>query len=414
MRIAFIVGVYPPEPEPTAQMASELVQQWSNDGHSVTVICPFPNRPSGTIYRGFTRLPYEVSNSPNLRIIRVWTWLIGRKRRHLNRLLENLSFGIASSLAILFAAKPDIVILETWPIVAQLTVLGVSKIRKLRVLNYVKDLYPEAVNTTHLLKHTGPLGQLLLRADRTICGTACCNIVISEKMKTLLVSTRGCRTEEVHVIHDWINLDVIRPFERPNGWRAEVGIPADEIVFMFAGTMGFASGVDVLLDVAEMLRNTSGIRIVCIGEGLLKETLVRGQMLRKLSNLTILGFQARERISEIQSSADAMLLITSLKMGSSSVPSKLITYFAVGKPVLCSVSDDSDIANLVRSNDIGIVVPPGDVSGISGGIVQLASMGRAELTRKGVKARELAVQAYSLPRALSDFKRVFKTVIGNN
>ena len=73
-------------------------------------------------------------------------------------------------------------------------------------------------------------------------------------------------------------------------------------------------------------------------------------------------------------------------MGVSSVPSKLITYLAVGKPVLCSVSDGSDIAELVRTNDIGLVVAPGDAKSISEGIVELAMIDHySDFNRKRTK-----------------------------
>lgn len=98
-----------------------------------------------------------------------------------------------------------------------------------------------------------------------------------------------------------------------------------------------------------------------------------------------------------------MLLITSREMGISSVPSKLITYLAVGKPVLCAVKDTSDIADLVKTNEIGLVVPPGDATKIKEGIVELAAMGRDRLSAIGWKAREVAQQRFSISRALQEF-----------
>lgn len=411
MNIAFVVAVFPPEPEPTGVMASELTQQWAKEGHAVTVICPFPNRPYGKTYPGFKRFPWHITKVGNLRIIRVWTWLIGPKRHHFNRMLENLSFGITSSLTLMCIRKPDVVILESWPIVAKSAIVLVSKIRKLRVVNYVKDLYPEAMSAAGLLRQGGLFEKLLLQLDGRICNTVNCNVVISAKTKMVLASTRCNASSKVLVIRDWVDVQMIRPFPGTNSWREEVGIPSNDLLFMYAGTMGLASRVDVLLEVAEKLRNTPGIRIVCVGEGILKEALMREQILRKLPNLTILGFQPRERISEMQSSADAMLLITSPTMGISSVPSKLITYFAVAKPVLCSVSEDSDIADLVKRNQIGLVVPPGDATKIYEGVVELASMGRVELSRIGLKARDLAIREYSLPRALRDFEVVFEAAM---
>jgi colanic acid biosynthesis glycosyl transferase WcaI len=97
-------------------------------------------------------------------------------------------------------------------------------------------------------------------------------------------------------------------------------------------------------------------------------------------------------------------------MGISSVPSKFITYLAVGKPVLCSIAEDTEIADLVRSNDLGIVVPPGDVDRIVEGILELSSLGRHRLLQKGQRAREFALRMYSIARAKKDFQKVLDSV----
>ena len=410
MRITFVVAVYPPESEPTAVMASELAQHWSKQGHSVTVICTFPNRPHGVIYKGFRRRPWLRTGTENLRILRLWTWLIGRKRRHLNRILENVSFGVTSSIALLFLKKPDVLILESWAIAAQFMNVTIARIRRIPVVNYVKDLYPEAMNAAGMLEKKSLLHKIMLHTDRAVCRSAACSIVISEKMKDTLVESRSLPPEKVKVVRDWLDLDTIHPFDGANTWRSDVGIPKDDVVFMFAGTMGYASGVDILVEVADLLRDIPGIRIVCVGEGHLKEVLIRGKSQRNLSNLTILDFQPRQRVNEMQSSADAMLLITSVEMGMSSVPSKLITYLAVGKPVLCAVQDTSDIADLVKTTEIGLVVPPGDATKIKEGIIELAAMGRDLLSAKGRKAREVAQQRFSISRATQEFDALLAEV----
>jgi colanic acid biosynthesis glycosyl transferase WcaI len=414
MRIVIVVAVFPPEFYPSAVMALELARNWSLCGHDVTVISPFPNRPHGKIHKGYIRRLWQRTDIDNVHVLRVWSWFIGPNRHSINRLLENLSFGFFSSIALLFQKKPDLVILESWPIFAKLGVTIVSKIRKLRSINYVKDLYPEAMIAAGMIDESSLTAKLLLWIDNRIYGLANCNIVISENVKEVVTKTRVRSSGKVYVIRDWLDLQYIKPFEGKNTWRGEVGISENEIVFMFAGTMGFASGVDILVRVAEILQSTPGIRIVCVGEGPLKEIILREQQVKKLSNLTVLGFQPRARVNEMQSTADVMLLITSPQMGVSSVPSKLITYLAVGKPVLCSVAETSDIAHLVKTNDIGLVVPPGDVERISEGIIELASMGREQLHHKGLRGRELALQMYSLPRALRDFEDLFGKILREN
>src|SRR5262245_36022895 len=161
MRILFIIAVYPPEGEPTAVMGAELAREWSRMGHSVYVICPLPNRPQGVLFAGFKRRPLSRFNSGAVRGVRVWTWLVGEERRPLNRVLENVTFGLMSSLVLLFSRKPDVVVAESWPIFAMIPVSLVCALRRIKLVNYIKDLYPEALIAARMLR-SDSLGSLIL------------------------------------------------------------------------------------------------------------------------------------------------------------------------------------------------------------------------------------------------------------
>jgi len=411
MRIAFVVAVFPPEPEPASVMAGELVNEWARAGHDVNVICPLPNRPGGEVYpeyRGFRKRPRTVFTENGARVARVWSWFIGRKRRHINRMLENLSFGVTSSLALLGMRRPDLILMETWPIMGQLLVASAGFLRRVPVINYIQDVYPEAASAAGVFDKGTVSERMLRRLDRLVCRAAARNIVIAEGMRDLMVERRKIREERFVVIPNWLDLEKIKPFEGENTWRCDVGIPEGEFVCMFAGTMGLASNVDILIDVADRLRGLEGIRIVCVGEGLLKSGMEREIERRNLTNISLLPFQPRERVAEVHSSADVLLVTSSPRMGFSSLPSKLIAYLAVGKPVICAVSERSDLAKLVEHSGIGMVAEPGSADAIAAAVIALKSAGKIRLDEMGQRARAVALERYSLRMALERFDRLFR------
>jgi colanic acid biosynthesis glycosyl transferase WcaI len=126
-----------------------------------------------------------------------------------------------------------------------------------------------------------------------------------------------------------------------------------------------------------------------------------------LTNLLMLPFQPRERLCEVQSSADLMLLTVAPNVGASSVPSKLITYLAVGKPVVCAAAPDTDVARLVRETGVGQVVDPGSPHALADAIRSMRTRSTAELESMGRRAREFALQDHSLDNALKRFDRLF-------
>ncbi len=119
MKITFICAVFPPEPAPAGIMAQQLAKRLTEDGHTVTMIVPLPNRPGGRVYPGFKRrLLSRTVSDEGYTVVRCANWLIGARRRTINRILENATFGLSSMWAALRSGRPDLIIVETWPLFA--------------------------------------------------------------------------------------------------------------------------------------------------------------------------------------------------------------------------------------------------------------------------------------------------------
>lgn len=412
MHIIFLLGVFPPEGEPSAVMARQLVTHWARSGHHVDVICPFPNRPQGKLFPGFKRALWSCTVQ-EFRIIRVWSWFLNSRRTLLHRILENLTFGVSSSFALLVLPRPDVLVMESWPVGACLMTTLVARAKRIPILNYIKDIYPEAIEAAGILRPHSLPDRAIRYLDSVVCRLASINVVLSHSMEEIVLARNGVRNHQAVIIRDWIDLHELRPFEGTNGWRARNGIPPDAFVFMFAGTMGLQSKADLLSDVASLVKEEEKIAIVCVGEGVLKERLADEQRARGLTNLFLRGFQPREVVAEMQSSADVMLLLTGAQMGASSVPSKMITYLAVGKPVLCAAGPDSALAALVTRHAFGRVVSPENAAELAGAMKAMALLEAEALRQLGVMARRTAEELYSMERAFHDFDTLIETVVGH-
>jgi colanic acid biosynthesis glycosyl transferase WcaI len=219
-----------------------------------------------------------------------------------------------------------------------------------------------------------------------------------------LVRTRKVPADRIEIIRSWVDGSNIRPTSRHNSWREEMSVPADKFVAMFAGTMGLASAVDVLVDVAATLKQNGhdDILLICIGEGLLKPEMIRRSAELGLDNIRFLPFQPQGRLSEVQSTADVLLLTMKKSNSGSSVPSKLITYMAVGRPILCAVQSDSAIARRVSLAQCGFVVSPGDAVAIAEGLDCLRNNDKKR-ENYGNNARLFFELEFDMPAAMARF-----------
>src|SRR5689334_3289186 len=156
MKITFISGVFPPEREPSGVMADQLAARFARDGHEVTAIAPFPSRPGGELYPGFhRRLRSASSESGGYRLIRCANWFVGKQRRNIDRLLENITFGLSSAWATWRAGRPDVMIVETWPLFAVQFPALLAAWWRVPFLYYIKDVYPEAAEKAGILTNDG-------------------------------------------------------------------------------------------------------------------------------------------------------------------------------------------------------------------------------------------------------------------
>jgi colanic acid biosynthesis glycosyl transferase WcaI len=277
-------------------------------------------------------------------------------------------------------------------------------------LYYVKDLFPEAAEQAALLNPTGRLARTLRSWDRSLCMHSAATIVISETMGELLARNRDLPREVVTVIPDWIDQSAFPVWKGDNAWRTSMGISHDTFVAMFAGTLGHVSGAEVLVEVARILRGERKILILCIGEGVRKEEMIAKASQLELHNIRFLPFQPAERVPEMQASCQVALLTVHPSHSDSSVPSKLISYLAASRPVICAANPDSTVCKVVSAAAAGLVVGAGDAGAIADGILELMRDPQRQ-NQMAAAARCYFEKHFTLERAHSQFRALITETV---
>ncbi len=406
LKIMVVCPNFPPEPVAAGTMAEELAGRLTALGHTVTLLVQFPSRPKGELYPGYSRRLRAVRTSGPLRVIRCGSWLVGSKRRHWNRIMENITFGLTSALNAFREERPDLLIVETWPLIAVQMLMLVARLWKTPCVYYVQDVYPEAAEELGVIRKTGWVASLLRMWDTRLCRSCAKVVAISESMRDLICA-RGVGVERVAVIPNWVDSDRFPQRPRWNEWRVRIGIPESRFVAMFAGNLGLVSGADILVEVAERLQGHSDLLILCVGEGAIKGKMTGDSSRGGLTNLRFEPFQPPESLADMHGAADALLLTLRDGESDSSVPSKFISYLAAGRPVICSADRKSSVANIVRAAQVGIVTPPRDAAAIADAILQLRDdPGRA--MQMGQNGRRHFEAHFTLNRALGQFTELLQ------
>ncbi len=391
MRIMLICYVFPPEPCTGGVIFKELAEDLTRAGHDVTVVTGWPNFPQGILYKGWrVKFRHVERAAEGYRVIRCGHAVRQRKRLH-QRLWFYFTFAASSLINALSAGRVDAVLNYSTPVFGAWTAWLIARLNGARFVYWMMDVYPDTAIDSGMMRD-GAVARLVRWQDTMLCRHSDLVAPISEGMRQTILK-RGLDPKQITVAGIWLDQAKFPLAPHDNPWRAGQGLGPEKFVVLHAGTIGFISEPMVMIDAAERLQDRENIVILIVGEGPIKDDLVKEANRRGLRNVRFLPFQPAEVLHEVQSASDLSLLTLSRNSGANSVPSRMIGYIAAGRPVMAAVREDSTTGTMIREGDFGFVVPPEDPDALADAI-RAAAGNREELDRLGRNARAFFIKTY--------------------
>jgi len=278
-----------------------------------------------------------------------------------------------------------------------------------RVIYSVEDVYPDALVRAGILKRK--LGTGLVDAlERSCYRRASCIRVISEGMRESLIS-RGIPAAKVVTLPYFADTDFIRPLARATALRDRYGL-GDKFAVLYAGNMGLIHGVDVVVRAAGLLRNDPEILFVLVGEGMEKPRLEQLARQLYLSNVRFLPMQPIEELPDVLATADVSLVTLKKEFAHESVPSKVYSILASGRPMIACASIGTEIARLVDQSQAGICVDPAAPEDLAKAILKLRS-DPARRDAMGNRGRDFVVEHFSREAVSRQLDALIRSVASN-
>src|SRR5262249_45413715 len=276
-RLFFLNRYFFPDHSATSQILSQLAFHFAASGHDVHVIT------SRQLYDdAVARLPIE-ETARGVKIHRLVSTRLGRSGL-LGRSADYLSFYMSAwRFLIATADQDDILVTMTDPPLLSILGMHVARRRRLRVINWLQDIYPEIASELGVPLVKGPVSALLRRARDASLRTAHANIgvgtLMAEKLRQL-----GVLSERVEVIHNWCDDESIVPIGSVTNplrtrWHLE-----DKFVVGYSGNLGRAHEFETILGASEHFRNDPNIIFLFIGGGHRSGELVRRIEAQNLSH----------------------------------------------------------------------------------------------------------------------------------
>jgi glycosyltransferase involved in cell wall biosynthesis len=257
--------------------------------------------------------------------------------------------------------KPDAVISSNTPPHVQKAMLATARKQGARFVFWLQDLYGEAAQ--RLLPQRLPVighvaARWLIAAEAAALRGSDAIVAITDDFLPVL-QRHGLSGDRVSVIENWSPLDEITPQPKSNAWSERHGFAATTNL-IYGGTLGLKHNPSLLVALAKRVRERPDVRVIVASEGMGADYLARSKKEDSLDNLVLLPYQAFEELPLMLGAADVVLALLEPDAGVFSVPSKVLTYFAAGRPIVGGMPRDNLAARLIEREKAGLVAAPGD------------------------------------------------------
>jgi colanic acid biosynthesis glycosyl transferase WcaI len=407
MRILIYSYNYYPEPIGIAPLMTELAEGLAARGHEVRVVTGMPNYPERNIYKAYRGKWYLTEERKGVVIQRSYVW-IRPKPGLLTRILLDGSFVVTSLVQALRGWRPDVILSTTPPLPVCIPSTLLSWFYSCPVVLNVQDILPEAA--VHVGLVTNKIAIRVFEVLEKFAYYSAHTIsVITEEFRENL-RAKGVPTEKIVCIHNWVDINFIRPLPKVgNSFRQRHNLQ-DKFVVMYSGNIALTQGLKTVVRAAAQLRHIPEIIFVIVGEAQALETLKQLCVEYSADNVLLLPFQPRAELPEMLAGADVGLIVQKQNVVSFNMPSKMQVLLASSRPIIASVPLNGTAAGALRQSGGGIVVPPEQPKLLADAVLSLYEHPE-QAERFGQQGRRHAIEQYSFEQALNRYEALFGKLV---
>lgn len=395
---------------------NDMAKEWVRRGYKVTVVTGIPNYPQGRFFEGYDYTHGRCETWNGMRIIRLP--IIPRGRGSLGMAANFASFVVSGFLwkAVTDIRADYVFSFEVSPMTQVLVGTWYAKKRGIPHFVYVQDLWPENLEVMAGIKHPALIkiidwmtDYIYKNADEiftTSPGFVEAIVNRRKKVARNKVHYWPQYAEEFYRIMDREEVRKAAEKEKENPLNIVLGAKGFKIAF--TGNIGRAQGLDLLPKTAQLLRDVD-VKFVIVGDGRYQEEFEREvQSCGVKDKFVMIPRQPAERIPELLAMCDvAFLSFMNTELFEKTIPAKLQSYMACGKPILAAANGES--RRIIEEAECGVCCCVGDPK-VCAEVVRKLMEG--DLEKMGRNGREYCEKHFGKERLMDEMDRFIRNMKG--
>ena len=404
MRLTILCPHFAPDVAPTGEVMTSIAAELVELGHDLHVVTSLPWYQHHALEPGWDGRLVRHETTDWGRITRVHPFPTD-KRNIPARAMAFGGFTLLTTLeGLVDRTRPDLVLAMSPPLTLGPAGWAVARARRVPFVFNIQDVFPDVAIELGLLANPAAIA-VASQLERISYRSADAVTVLSDELADnvrakITKGLGGARAEhqasKVRVIPNFVDTAWIAPGPTQNSYRDEYGL-GDRTVVMYAGNVGLSQSLDLVVGAAAAMADDPDVVFVINGGGAARPDLERRAA--GLDNLVFVDMQPKARLPEVLAAADLHVVPLKRGLARSSVPSKLYSILAAGRPILASVDDGTEVARTIERAGAGRSVPPDDPDAFTSALrAMLADPARR--AAEGAAARRF-VEGWASPAAVA-------------
>ena len=401
MKLLILTQYYPPEIGAPQNRLHELAVRLKAAGMEIDVLTALPNYPRMEIMNGYENRKNRYEEIDGIPIHRSWIY-VTKSKGIFSRLLIYFSFVWSSYWKGRKMKKYDYLLVESPPLFLGYSAMVLSKKLNAKLIFNVSDLWPESAEKLGIVNNKIALN-LAYKLEAKCYKQA---FLITGQTQGIVddICTRF-PDKKVYWLPNGVDVSFYNPSQiQPGNFRERNGFSQEEILFFYGGIIGHAQGLEVILNAANLLRDSSSIQFVLQGSGPEKETLIALMQSLNLTNVHFLEPVSKIEMPAILKSIDVALVpLKNLPLFKGAIPSKVFEALAMEVPLLLGV--DGEARNhFIEKGKAGLFFQPENAEELAKQALFL-SENLVERLEMGKNARRYVTENFDREKIANDFMR---------
>jgi glycosyltransferase involved in cell wall biosynthesis len=383
---------------------NDLIFSLKERGHEITVLTGKPNYPKGDFFDGYSWNSSDLEIINDIPVFRTNLFPRGNGGA-VSLFLNYISFAILSLFKIRKIKGPfDVIfVYQTSPVTVGIPAVFAKKLFKAPIYFWVQDLWPESlkaaggIKNLYILSFFNSLTKWIYNNSRKV-------LIQSNGFREYILN-QGITDDKI-IFYPNLTESFYKPVKEVKEYQEFFQNEFFNIVF--AGNIGEAQSFKTIIGAIDNIKELP-VKVIVIGDGRYKETALRLIKEKDLeSHFNFIGSFPPTEMPKFFSQADALLVsLKKNKIFSLTIPAKIQSYLACGKPVIASL--DGVGAKIITDANCGVVSPAENTLLLSEKTRELMTLDKSKYHEMGLNARAYYEKAFDRTALLEKLEVILKS-----